>query len=148
MLVPWHLAAKFGIVWAVGGLLMFVYSMASGEFSGLGGSAGASSQLVDASLDPTGVVLNDPSLGEGAGDLSLTLSFLNTAKDWTVFAIRALALQYDFLATNVWVSTGRWIILAFAAPFGLNLGLIGAQFMAQMIRGLTRIPIPFLGRGI
>jgi len=147
-MISWHLATWFGIVWAVGALLSFVYSLATGDFGGLAGSAGASSQLLNEGLSPSNTVLNNPTLGEGQGDLELAFSMLVLAKDWVLFALRALALNYEFFGNNPFTQTVRWVLLAFAAPFAVNLALLGGEFIARMVRGLTSLPIPFLGRGV
>jgi hypothetical protein len=146
MRIPWNIAAWFGLIWAVGALLSFAWGMASGDFSALHGSAGASSQLLDAQLSPSNVVLDSPTLGEGVSSIEGTFAFLLPAYNWTKFAINALALDYEFLGTNRWLITGRWILLAFAAPLAINLAIIGWEIMSNMIRGVSSIAIPFLGR--
>lgn len=146
-MISWHLATWFGIVWAVGALLSFVYGLASGDFANLSGSAGASSQLLNEGLSPSNTVLNNPAVGDQKGDLELSFSMLILAKDWVLFALRALALNYEFFGNNPFTQTIRWVLLAFAAPFAVNLALLGSEFIARIVRGLTSIPIPFLGRG-
>lgn len=146
MRISWHITAAFSVLWAVGALLSFAWSMATGEFASLTGSAGASAQLTNSALSPGNVVLNNPSLGEGAGDIEATFSFLIVAKDWTLFAIRSLALDYEFLSTNRWLIISRWLMLAFATPLAINLALLGSELLARMVRGLSSIPIPFIGR--
>lgn len=146
MRIPWNLAVSFSLVWAVGALLAFAWAEATGDFTALSGSAGASSQLLDAQLSPSNVVLNDPSLGEGVSAVNAQFGFLLAASRWATYAIRSLSLQYDFLGTNSWVITMRWIVLAFAAPFAINLALIGSEILANMSRGIASIAIPFLRR--
>ena len=146
MRIPWNIASWFGIIWAVGALLSFAWGLASGDFANLGGSAGASSQLLDAQLSPSNVVLDSPTLGEGVSSIEAKFGFLLPAYQWTVFAIQALALNYDFLGTNRWLIVMRWLLLVFAAPFAINLAIIGWEVMSNMVRGVASIAIPFLGR--
>ena len=145
-MISWHLATWFGIVWAVGALLSFFYTVAIGDIADLSGSAGASQNLLNQALSPSNTVLNDPTLGESNNPLSITFSLLTLAKDWTLFAIRSLALDYEFFGDNTFTQTIRWVLLAFAAPFAVNLAILGSEFVARMVRGLSSLPIPFLGR--
>lgn len=146
MRIPWNIATWFGVVWAIGAILTFIWNLATGDFYSLGGSSGASSQLLDAQLSPQSVVLNDPTLGEGVSSIEAKFGFLLPAYQWTKFAIQALALDYPFLGTNFYLGVLRWIFLAFAAPLAINLGIIGGELMSNMIRGISSIAIPFLGR--
>lgn len=146
MRIPWNLTVSFSIVWAVGALLAFAWQLATGDFGSLAGSAGASSQLLDAQLSPSNVVVDDPTLGEGISSIGATFSFLLPAYEWTKFAIQSLALDYPFLGTNPWLITIRWLLLSLAAPMAINLSIIGWEIMSNMIRGVTSIAIPFLGR--
>jgi len=145
MIVSWHLATWFGIVWAVGALLMFVYTLATGDFADLPGSAGAFQNSQNQGLSPSNTVVNQPELGQTNNPIELTLSFLVLAKDWVVFAVQALALDYEFFGDNKFTQTIRWILLAFAAPMAVNLAWVGLELVARMTRALFSIPIPFLG---
>ncbi len=145
-MISWHLATWFGIVWAVGALLSFFYTVAIGDIADLSGSAGASQNLLNQALSPSNTILNNPTLGETNNPLEITFSLLILAKDWTLFAIRSLALDYEFFGDNTFTQTIRWVLLAFAAPFAVNLAILGSEFIARMVRGLSSLPIPFLGR--